>query len=72
MASQLLEIGGDLAFCADADPRATADGLSLLDWPEYRCASAIAEWNALALAASEPNSFFESWSLLPALANLDR
>jgi CelD/BcsL family acetyltransferase involved in cellulose biosynthesis len=28
---------------------------------------AIAQWNALALGAGEPNPFFESWYLLPAL-----
>ncbi len=49
-----------------------ADGLSVLDWREFASPAAIAEWDALALMASEPNSFLESWSLLPALANLDR
>lgn len=36
------------------------------DRPERR-----AEWDALAACASEPNPFFESWYLLPALRALD-
>ncbi|WP_202391316.1 GNAT family N-acetyltransferase [Allopontixanthobacter sediminis] len=48
------------------------DGITLLDWQEFASSDAIAEWDALALTASEPNPFFESWNLLPALANLDR
>ena len=31
----------------------------------------IARWDALALAAAEPNPFFESWYLLPSLRALD-
>lgn len=32
----------------------------------------IAAWDALALCAAEPNPFFESWYLLPALATFDQ
>lgn len=34
-------------------------------------AAEIAAWDALALCAAEPNPFFESWFLLPALSALD-
>ena len=43
-----------------------------MGWRDFSEASAIAEWDALALEAGDPNPFFESWNLLPALANLDR
>lgn len=48
------------------------DGLTLLDWRDFADARSIAEWDALTLEASEPNPFFESWNLLPAMTNLDR
>ncbi len=47
------------------------DGVSVLDWRAFNKPEAIAQWDALALEASDPNPFFESWNLLPALANLD-
>lgn len=53
-------------------PAGWADGVSLVDWRDFSDAEAITEWDALALDAAEPNPFFESWNLLPALANLDR
>ncbi|HWU02600.1 MAG TPA: cellulose biosynthesis protein CelD, partial [Novosphingobium sp.] len=33
--------------------------------------AAVAAWDALAARASQPNPFFESWYLLPALSALD-
>ena len=48
------------------------DGVSVIDWRDFTDGAAITEWDELALTASEPNPFFESWNLLPALANLDR
>ncbi|MDZ4307058.1 GNAT family N-acetyltransferase [Allopontixanthobacter sp.] len=49
-----------------------ADGMSLVEWRDLADAAAITEWDELALEASEPNPFFESWNLLPALASLDQ
>jgi CelD/BcsL family acetyltransferase involved in cellulose biosynthesis len=43
--------------------------LNAVPWREL--ADATAAWDALALSASEPNPFFESWYLLPALAAFD-
>lgn len=48
------------------------DGISVVGWRDFTGAEAIAEWDMLAQDAGEPNPFFESWNLLPALANLDR
>jgi CelD/BcsL family acetyltransferase involved in cellulose biosynthesis len=42
-----------------------------LDWPCCAAPSVLHGWNALALHASEPNPFHESWYLLPALGALD-
>jgi CelD/BcsL family acetyltransferase involved in cellulose biosynthesis len=41
-------------------------------WRSFECPTELAGWNALSLRASEPNPFFESWCLLPALQALDR
>lgn len=41
-------------------------------WRDFDNGSAIAQWDALAGTANEPNPFFESWYLLPALRNLER
>ncbi len=49
-----------------AEPRITARGLSEVSGP-----AAITCWDALAARAGEPNPFFESWYLLPALRGLD-
>lgn len=46
--------------------RVTAPG-----WREFDCPGQIAQWDALAQRASEPNPYFESWFLLPALRALD-
>lgn len=43
-----------------------ASGWTAFEAPELRLA-----WDALALCASEPNPFHESWYLLPALRSLD-
>ena len=53
---------------ADAARRCTvrASGWTAFEAPELRLA-----WDALALCASEPNPFHESWYLLPALRALD-
>ncbi len=40
-------------------------------WQTWDNAPAIAQWQALADHASEPNPFFEAWYLLPALRALD-
>ena len=40
-------------------------------WREFEAAERRTEWDALAAWAAEPNPFFESWSLLPALRALD-
>ena len=42
-----------------------------LDWPCCTAPSVLHSWNALALYATEPNPFHESWYLLPALRALD-
>ena len=39
--------------------------------PWRALADSVAAWDALALCAAEPNPFFESWYLLPALAAFD-
>lgn len=52
----------------DAAP-VRADGIAAPRWPD--CAGDIAAWDALAQRAIEPNPFFESWYLLPALRAFD-
>ena len=59
---------------APAPARAVAAGDSMLvasSWKRWADAPAIARWDALALRAAEPNPFFESWYLLPALRRFD-
>ena len=54
---------------------AVAAGDSVLvasSWRSWAEGEAIARWDGLALAATEPNPFFESWYLLPALRRFDR
>lgn len=65
-----------LAFVRNEQP--AADGLALpagavraLPWHSFEAPNARASWDALAMRASEPNPFFESWYLLPALRALD-
>lgn len=58
-----------------AAARAVVAGDSVLvasRWDGWADGPAIARWNDLAVAASEPNPFFESWYLLPALRRFDR
>ena len=45
--------------------------VQLLDWREMEGMAATLGWDALAMWASEPNPFYESWYLLPALRGLD-
>lgn len=40
-------------------------------WREFDRRDRIADWDALAERASEPNPFYESWYLLPSLRSLD-
>lgn len=57
-----------------APARAVAAGDSVLvsaSWKRWADGAAIARWDALALNAAEPNPFFESWYLLPALRRFD-
>ncbi len=42
-----------------------------LDWRECTAPAIRHEWDALAQRAAEPNPFYESWYLLPALRALD-
>ncbi len=54
--------------------RSEAHGLARAAAPSWRASqspAAIAEWDALAQCASEPNPFFASWYLLPSLRALD-
>ena len=50
---------------------ARAPSLTLDAAPWRSMAEDIAAWDALALCAAEPNPFFESWYLLPALSAFD-
>ena len=43
----------------------------VVPWQAMQTPAAVASWDALALRAVEPNPFFESWFLLPALKGLD-
>lgn len=55
-----------LAGAARSEIRVTAQA-----WREFARPEHIMQWDALAQGASEPNPFFESWFLLPALRALD-
>lgn len=54
---------------AAAAPRLPDFALDAIPWRSM--SDATAAWDALALCATEPNPFFESWYLLPALAAFD-
>lgn len=41
------------------------------DWRTWATPAAVAGWDSLAQRATEPNPFYESWSLLPALRAFD-
>ncbi|HTM94808.1 MAG TPA: GNAT family N-acetyltransferase [Croceibacterium sp.] len=60
-------------YPAPARPAAGTPTLSAraLAWRDLEAAEWRAAWGALAARAAEPNPFFESWSLLPALRALD-
>jgi CelD/BcsL family acetyltransferase involved in cellulose biosynthesis len=53
-----------------ADPRMPEMTIRPLPWRDM--ADDAAAWDALALCAAEPNPFYESWYLLPALRAFDR
>lgn len=60
---------------APAAVRAVVAGDSVLvasTWKRWADGAATERWDALTVAAAEPNPFFESWYLLPALRRLDR
>jgi CelD/BcsL family acetyltransferase involved in cellulose biosynthesis len=46
-----------------------ASAIAAISWREM--ATDVAAWDRLALSAAEPNPYFESWFLLPALRGLD-
>lgn len=48
-----------------------APTVRIAHWPGFDTPDARAAWDALAQCASEPNPFFESWYLLPALRAQD-
>lgn len=50
---------------------ASGSGVTAAAWSSFDTAEARLAWDALALCASEPNPFHESWYLLPALRSLD-
>lgn len=50
---------------------APAGEIRSVDWRKMQDMGAMLAWDALAMWASEPNPFFESWYLLPALRGLD-
>ena len=54
----------------DAAPAAAPDSLRCVPWRALE--ADVAAWDRLALDASEPNPFFESWYLLPSLRHLAR
>jgi CelD/BcsL family acetyltransferase involved in cellulose biosynthesis len=56
-----------------ADVAATFAGpvLQARAWADCQTADFVAQWDALALAATQPNPFYESWYLLPSLRALD-
>ena len=54
---------------AKAAARLPAFEVAAVPWRSM--ADDIAAWEALALCAAEPNPFFESWHLLPALTAFD-
>lgn len=63
-----------LARLKPAAARAMAAGDSVLvasSWRNWAEPDTLRRWDMLALGASEPNPFFESWFLLPALRRFD-
>ena len=60
-----------LPAAADKALPGPASGIVAQSWQTMDRPDRIADWDALARLASEPNPFFESWSLLPALAQFD-
>jgi CelD/BcsL family acetyltransferase involved in cellulose biosynthesis len=54
----------------ELEPRMPEMAIRLVPWPDM--ANDVPAWDALALCAAEPNPFYESWYLLPALRAFDR
>jgi CelD/BcsL family acetyltransferase involved in cellulose biosynthesis len=70
LATTALDLHG---YSAPVRPVAGAPALAArtLAWREFEAAGWRTAWDALVGRAAEPNPFFESWSLLPALRALD-
>lgn len=65
----------EMSRYSPASARAVAAGDSVLvaaSWKSWADGAAIERWDALTQNAAEPNPFFESWYLLPALRRLDK
>ena len=56
---------------ADAIPGSLEVAVVERDWRALDCPAEVARWDALAQWAAEPNPFYESWALLPALRAFD-
>jgi hypothetical protein len=56
---------------ADVVASLAAPALQARSWTDCQSAEFVARWHALALAAAQPNPFYESWYLLPSLRALD-
>ena len=65
--SETLEVGAGSGVAA----RPRLGRISAVAWREMDRPDQIHGWDALAQTASEPNPFYESWYLLPALQALD-
>ncbi|AKQ43402.2 hypothetical protein CP97_11260 [Aurantiacibacter atlanticus] len=57
--------------CVHGALRGTQAVFSACDWRDMSSVDRISEWDALAQIVAEPNPFFESWFMLPALDALD-
>jgi CelD/BcsL family acetyltransferase involved in cellulose biosynthesis len=64
MAARVL---ADQAQRSAAAPTAPACQVNAIDWRAAEASDFRRDWDAMALIAAEPNPFFESWYLLPAL-----
>ncbi len=61
-----LSLTGNLAAHAEPETAFAAH-----NWAAFETAEMIAQWDRLALAAADPNPFYESWYLLPSLRQFD-
>lgn len=62
----------DMAVAPSAGASARGAGFALSSRREFENDAALLEWDDLARSASEPNPFYESWNLLPALTAFAR